>query len=253
MAITLAMVTTIVGALFVLAVFNQYLSRRKPYQLVWTLGLLLYTAGTFLWLLREAFGTSSAVFRLWYLTGAMLVPAYLGTGTVWLLAPRGFSRSVTIVLALASVVALVLALSVSMRSPLANLADVGALTAKDPVTGVSFFPAYVVVLTILLNTYGTIALVGGALWSVWQAWRQRVAAGGPTARRRAFSNSLVAVGAILPALGGSLEATAIPQPHLWMLLIGLVVLFAGFVASAEVFEWRAFPLRRSGKGGAVPP
>jgi hypothetical protein len=67
MAISLAMAITIIGTLFTLAVFNQYLSRRKPHQLVWTLGLLLYTAGAFLWLLREAFGTSNAVFRLWYL------------------------------------------------------------------------------------------------------------------------------------------------------------------------------------------
>ena len=251
MALTLALVTTLIGTLFTLAVFVQYLSRRKPYQLVWTLGLLLYTVGAFLWFLREAVGMSGAIFRLWYLTGAMLVPAYLGTGTLWLLAPRGFSRWATIVLALVSVVALALVLSVSLRSPLTNLLDSNALTAKDPVTGASFFPAYVVVLTILLNTYGTIALVGGALWSVWQAWRQRQAVGGPTARRRAFCNSLIAVGAILPALGGSLEATKIAQPHLWMLLIGLVVLFAGFLASTEVFERRAFPSWLFGKGSAA--
>jgi hypothetical protein len=115
------------------------------------------------------------------------------------------------------------------------------------VTGQSFFPAYVVVLTILLNTYGTIALVGGALWSVWQAWRERLAVGGPTARRRAFSNCLIAVGVILLALGGSLEGTGIAQPHLWMLLIGLVVLFVGFLASAEVFERRPFPFSLFGK------
>lgn len=251
MALSLAMATTIIGILFTLAVFNQYLSRGKPYQLIWSLGLLLYTIGAFIWLLREAMGTSDTIFRLWYLTGAMLVPAYLGTGTVWLLAPRGVSRVVTAVLLLVSVVALALVLSVSLRSPLAHLPDSSALTARDPVTGESFFPAYVVVLTILLNTYGTIALVGGALWSVWQGWRQRREEGGPAARRRAFSNSLIAVGAILPALGGSLEATRIAQPHLWMLLIGLLVLFAGFLVSAEVFERRAFPFLLFGKSKAA--
>ncbi len=48
-------------------------------------------------------GWNPLVFRLWYLFGAMLVAAWLGQGTVYLLMRRRWANVAMVILALASV------------------------------------------------------------------------------------------------------------------------------------------------------
>ncbi len=277
MALALAYVTAMIGAFFATMVFNHYLGRKRQYQLWWSVGLALYALGAFFWFLREVFGTSSPVFRLWYLTGAMLVPAYLGTGSLWLFVSTrrravpstslgAVAMWATVALVAVSVVAAVLALATPFRSPLLHLPTSHVLTSKDPVTGESFYPVYVGALTALLNAYGTILLVGTAAWSVWTALRARLrmsrhdaaadSAARATATQFAVSNVLVTAGAILPALGGSLEALNMPQVHLWLLLIGLAVIFAGVLVNPYSYErrpvWSEWWGRVLGRGRARP-
>ena len=68
---------------------DQWRQRRRSFQLVWGLGLLCYGVGSGVEFLG-AFGWSPTLYRLWYLFGALLVAAYLGTGTVYLLSRTGF-------------------------------------------------------------------------------------------------------------------------------------------------------------------
>src|SRR5437870_5955403 len=49
---------TIVSVAFAALVFNQWIARRKPYQLAWSFGLGLYGAAAFLQFLAEAYGWS---------------------------------------------------------------------------------------------------------------------------------------------------------------------------------------------------
>jgi hypothetical protein len=68
---------------FALSVFNRYRIGRKPYTLMWGIGLTLYGIGT----LAEAYlaiGWSSLLLRLWYLSGAMLTAAW----SAWLFARK---------------------------------------------------------------------------------------------------------------------------------------------------------------------
>lgn len=61
---------------------------------------------------------------------------------------------------------------------------------------------------------------------------------------RVVSNMLIAVGAILPALGGSLTklgvSAAIARPSLE--LVGIIIIFIGFLRGREVFGFYRFPL-----------
>src|ERR671919_2069987 len=77
--------STILSFVFAAMVADQWLRRRQPFQLVWTIGLLWYgiSAGTEFW--GSAFGWNEPLYRTWYLIGAFGVAAYLGLGTVFLL------------------------------------------------------------------------------------------------------------------------------------------------------------------------
>lgn len=87
--------------IFALMLLDQWRTRRRPYQLVWALGMLWYglSAGTE-WF-GGAFGWSEPLYRAWYLIGAVWVAAWLGLGTVYLLARTRFGYSLAFSFALA--------------------------------------------------------------------------------------------------------------------------------------------------------
>lgn len=87
--------STIITFLFMIAVFRRYQQRRGAHLLLWGIGLLFYGLGT---LGEVILGLTYHpwVLKLWYLSGAMLTAAWLGTGTLHLLIrkpsiPRGFT------------------------------------------------------------------------------------------------------------------------------------------------------------------
>jgi len=75
---------------FFILLIDQWRERRRPYQLVWALGMLWYglSAGTE-WI-GSAFGWSEPLYKAWYLIGAIWVAAWLGLGTVYLLSKTRF-------------------------------------------------------------------------------------------------------------------------------------------------------------------
>ena len=77
--------SAVVSFIFAALVFDQWLQRRHSFQLVWALGLVWYGISTGAEFFGGAFGWSDSLYRLWYLTGAFFVPAYLGAGTLYLL------------------------------------------------------------------------------------------------------------------------------------------------------------------------
>src|SRR6476661_1451548 len=71
-------------------VFDQWWQRRKAFQLVWAIGLLWYGISAGCEFAGSAFGWSEPLYRAWYLIGALFVAAYLGAGTIYLLAKTRF-------------------------------------------------------------------------------------------------------------------------------------------------------------------
>jgi hypothetical protein len=86
---------------FAALVADQWLRRRQPYQLVWTIGLLWYGISAGTEFLGSAFGWNEPLYRTWYLVGAFGVAAYLGLGTVYLLNRTRFGYFVALSFALA--------------------------------------------------------------------------------------------------------------------------------------------------------
>src|SRR2546423_9623420 len=78
---------TVISLAFASLVFAQWLGRRRPYQLAWSLGLGLYAIAAFTQFLAEAYGWSVTVYKIYYLVAAPLV-AVLGIGSVFLVHRR---------------------------------------------------------------------------------------------------------------------------------------------------------------------
>ncbi len=116
MDVAIPLATSVVSLVFALTVLDQYMERRRAYQLVWSIGLILYFFASLVqgvWFLGV---DGEPVFRLWYLTGAMLVAAYLGMGSVYLHVPKRAAHGVMTVLLTATVLAAVLALGTQLQS-----------------------------------------------------------------------------------------------------------------------------------------
>ena len=86
--------SSILSFVFAFFVFKRYVERKGAHLLLWGIGLLFYGIGGFCEAYYGAFGWSPLIFRLWYLFGAILVAAWLGQGTVYLLANRKWANGI---------------------------------------------------------------------------------------------------------------------------------------------------------------
>ena len=221
----LPLISSVVSLIFGLTVLDQYFARRRPYQLVWAAGLFMYFISTGTEFFTGFWGLNTTVYRLWYLFGAILVAAYLGMGTIYLLAKRRVANIVMIVLLIASI-----------YSAWAVFAAHIDLTGLTVLSGVAM-PERVRIMTPFFNTFGTLALAGGAAWSAWIFWRKRILP------HRVVSNILIAVGAVLPAFGGLHIRFGGQIPLFYIFeLVGIILIFVGFLRSREVFGVYRFPL-----------
>ncbi len=217
----LPILSTIVTFAFAIAVFNRFKVRHGAHLLLWSIGLGLYGLGTLTEVI-SLFTFSAIALKLWYLCGAMLTAAWLGQGTINLLVRRrGIAPTLNIVLLVVSLVAVVLVLVAPITPAAANYNPAEPLSAqyKDILTR----SGVVVLLTILLNTYGTLTLVGGAIYSAYIFWRKHVLF------NRMIGNILIAIGAILPAMGGSFVQMGLPDFLYLSEFLGAILMYVGFL------------------------
>lgn len=270
----LPLTSSLLSLVFAVLVLDQYLHRRKMYQLVWTFGLALYWTSAGTEFLGGTFGWSPALFRWWYLLGAIGVAAYLGLGTIYLLGRTGFAWSAIAALVigslpalfgsarqfgLACLVAAVLLAVVRWQRPawfahvflavtllgtayaasvvFSAPVDFELLPATpDQVVSGQAFAANVRILTPVFNITGAFALSFGAAYSAYHFWRTR------TNPHRMVSNVLIAVGAFIPGLTSGLSRFGLTSAFFVGELLGILCIFAGFLVSVEVFSTYRIPL-----------
>ncbi len=217
--------STLVSFAFAAAVFRRYLLRRGPHLLIWTIGLVWYGLGT---LSEVVLGLtfSGGVLKLWYLSGAMLTAAWLGQGTLHLLVRKGkVAWILTGILAHVSFIAGVLVFT----APLTNAASFSvARPISSQYADILVRHGAVIALTIVLNIYGTLTMVGGAIYSAFIFWRKRVLL------NRMVGNMLIAAGALAPAMGGSLVKLGLVDLLYLTELVGAVVMYIGFLQATTV-------------------
>jgi hypothetical protein len=88
--VVLPLLSSVVSFAFAAAVLAQWSRRHRAFQLVWAIGLLWYGISAGTEFVGSAFGWNEALYRTWYLIGAFFVAAYLGAGTIVLLARTRF-------------------------------------------------------------------------------------------------------------------------------------------------------------------
>ncbi len=124
------LVSSVISLVFAITVLDQFFARRKPYQLIWAIGLFMYflSTGTEFW--TQAWGLNETVYRLWYLFGAIFVAAYLGMGTLYLLIPRRAANIIMAILLVVSVYAVFRVFSASLD--LSTLAQLSGRAMPSP-------------------------------------------------------------------------------------------------------------------------
>jgi hypothetical protein len=217
----ISLAATIVTFAFASAVFYRFSHRKGMHLLMWGIGLVFYGLGT-LGEVILSMEYSPFVLRMWYFSGAMMTAAWLGQGTIFLLIrKRGVAPALTWGLLAVSLGAAFLVFT----APVATGPGVYDVSQAASVQYRSIMDrsALMTLLTVLLNIYGTVALVGGALYSAFLFWRKRVLV------QRMLGNILIALGALMPALAGTFLKLDMADWLSASQLIGAVIMFSGFL------------------------
>ncbi len=217
-------VTVVVMVILTVDVFRRYLSHHAGhiYQLIWGIGLTMFTLAT---LSEGLLGVAwnEWVFRAWYLFGAILSAAWIGQGTVHLLVRRSWASVLLVILTVASLGAALLLLTTPLNQ--------SAFQSGTPITLQyrNLLPegAPVRLSTIPFNIYGTITLVGGALWSGYLFWRKRVLP------NRVLGNVLIAAGALAIASASSLARLGSGEFLALGQLIFAILIYVGFIWASK--------------------
>jgi hypothetical protein len=210
----LPILSTIVAAGFTLTLYKQW--KQNPsarYLMWWTIGIAMYGVGTLMESLTTVFGWSEPVFRGWYISGALLGGAPLATGTVYLIMPKKKADQIATML----VTYFAIASAFVLTTPIVN-----ELVESNRLSGEVMAWSWVRLFSPLANLYALVFLVGGAIWSAWKYWKVG------NASSRVLGNIYIAVGAILPGIGGSFTRAGVVEVLYVTELIGLLLIWAGF-------------------------
>jgi hypothetical protein len=246
--------TTVIMLIFVIIVFRRYLESRKLHFLFWGIGLAMFGAASF----AEAYlalSWSPWVFFIWYIFGATLTAAWIGHGTLLLLIRKRWAHMATLILVLASLFAALVLVNTlpildtevfNLSIPISeqyrtNVIEPGETIGPNVQIAQQEIDGEQVAVqrgllplgssvrrnTILFNIYGTLTLVGGAIWSAYLFWRKRVLP------NRVLGNVLIAAGALLIAFASTLTRLGYGQFLYLAELLSAVIMFAGFLVTSK--------------------
>lgn len=206
--------TTIVSFAFTVMLYRHW--QRKPeatYLMWWTIGVFFFGIGTLTESINVLFGWSVANMKAWYISGALLGAFPLAQGTVYLLLKKKTADFLTLFFGVYIAIA---AVAVILSPVDMFIVDPARLTGKVMTW------SWVRLFSILPNTYSLIFLVGGAIWSAIQYARKH--GGGD----RALGNWLIAIGGLLPGIGGSFTRMGYVEVLFVTEFIGILFIWAGY-------------------------
>jgi hypothetical protein len=207
-------VTTLFAAYFLVILYNHWQKKKDAlYIFWWMLGVFFYGAGTVTESINTLAGFSVANFRAWYILGALLGGAPLAQGTVYLLIKRKTANVLTVILITV----------VTITSILVILSPVHPeLIENNRMTGKILEWKFVRYITPFINLYAFTFLVGGAIYSAVYYARHNAQ------RNRFVGNVLIAIGGLLPGIGGSFTKFGYVEVLYVTEFIGLALIYSGY-------------------------
>jgi len=221
----------LLGFVFTVLVARQYVTRRKMHQLMWAIAIAMWTIATAAEWLATVNGWSSLTYRAYYATGALLIPAWLGMGTLYLLfhTLREWLNRILLALTVLSLLGIFLIAVWQIDESILVMSN----SQFVPLKVFPFFP--IQLLLIVLNTFGTIAFAGGALWSAYHFARTR------TMGDRILPTILIGIGGFIAAGAHSLGVVSGIELFRVSELVALIVIFIGFLLSTPAPQNKSVP------------
>jgi hypothetical protein len=206
--------TTVISFAFTVVLYKhwQFIPEAK-YLMWWTIGTFFFGIGTLTESINTLAGWSIWNMKAWYISGALLGAFPLAQGTVYLL----LKKKTADILTWFFIVYIVIASIAIILSPVnMSIVDPARLTGKVMIW------KWARMFSILPNTYALVFLVGGAAWSAIQ-YARRQGTG-----NRVLGNWLIAIGGILPGIGGSFTRFGYVEMLFVTEIIGISLIWVGY-------------------------
>ncbi len=215
------LIAAIVAFVFAGALLRQFGARRRSYQLLWAISLVMYGVASVAVVVGVLSGWDPFWFGLYWALGAVLNVPFLAGGEVQLL---GRNHVVDVIVDLVLVFLVGYTLSVLRRAG----TDASALVERLP-SGKAVFgdgtAAHRLPQLISIPSFAVLLL--GTLWS---AWKMR---GNPQMRDRFYGTLFIALGATVVAGGATFAALGNLPGFCITLVVGITVMFAGFLRASS--------------------
>lgn len=215
--------TALLGFAFTWLVFEQWLRRRKPHQLAWSVGLLFYAIAAAMETWSEFVGAwNPNVYRIYIVLAASLV-GFLGAGSYYLIAKKRIGPDIYLGMVLGWLVVFFWG---TFNTPLRLDKLVPGITVGGQALGAATsFPR---IMSLPFNITGSIFLLGGALISIWRFARKKEFA------YRMWANVLIAVGTIIIAVAGGMARAGVSVGLYPAEMVASAVLLAGFLMAGTL-------------------
>lgn len=205
--------TTLFSIFFTIEIYNHYKARKTKYLLWWTIGVMTFGLGTLAESIHALFGWNAINLRYWYIVGALLGGFPLAQGSVYLLMKKGFANITTAIFVTLIVVASVCVVLTPISLP---------AEFDGRLTGSVFSWQWVRMFSPFINLYAFIFLVGGAIYSAIRYYKLGQ-------KEAPFKgNIFIAIGGLLPGIGGTFTRYGYVEALFITELIGLLCIYWGY-------------------------
>jgi hypothetical protein len=206
-------ITSIFSIWFGTLLYRRYRELGGMHLLWWAIGVFAFAAGTITESLTTLIGWQEPLFRAWYISGALFGGFPLAQGTVYLLLDRKKADRLTAIVLSVAVVAATCVLLTPIDMSLVETHRLSGRVMEW--TWVRAFSPFI-------NLYAVIFLVGGAVYSALKYRKS------PGMSHRVIGNWLIAIGALLPGIGGSFTRFGHVEVLYVTELVGIVLIYFGY-------------------------
>ena len=205
--------TTILSLYFFIEILKHYLFRKKKYLFWWMIGVATFGLGTLSESIHTIIGYNEFNLRFWYILGALLGGFPLAQGTVYLLFSKKFANQSSLFFISYILIASIFILMVPIK--ITESFDGG-------LTGQVFEWQWVRFFSIPINIYAFTFLVGGAIYSAYKYSKFK------NLIYKVYGNTAIAIGGILPGIGGSFTRAGYIEVLFVTEFFGLALIYAGY-------------------------